>query len=153
MCFREMDVYCTCRRNVPAEWCITTFSGLTGSSRPTSPGSTMQTGLPSCTVGSLSMYVCVCVCVCACDYTCVAPVTLPPQQQYIPSILITPSLAFTGLTEFVHVSPSPVCDLLPCYTTWQIHECCCDSLIASNRHKNTSMVAHTHTHRQTQTHY
>lgn len=28
------EMYCTCRWNAPAEWCITTFPGLTGSSRP-----------------------------------------------------------------------------------------------------------------------
>lgn len=85
-----------------------------------------------------------------CVYVCVithawAPVTPPPPNQYLPSILITPFLAFTGLTEFVHVSPTPVCNLLPHYTTWQIDECTCDSLVASNRHRNTRMVAHRHT--------
>lgn len=79
------------------------------------------------------------------------PLTLLPQQ-YLPSILITPSLAFTGLTECLHVSPSPICKLLPCYTTWQIDECSCDSLKPSNRHKNTSMVAHTQT-RITRSHW
>lgn len=93
-----------------------------------SPGSTVQTGL----LLHSRQLVCGCVFMCVCDHTCVAS-WLP--QSHLPSILITPSLAF------VHVSPSPVCDLLPCYTTWQIDECSCDSLVASN----TSSAAHTHT--------
>lgn len=96
----------------------------------TSPGSTMQTGLSSSTVGGLCVC-CMCLCVCV-IYTCVAPSLLHPSSTPLPSILITPSLAFTGLTEFVHVSPTPVCDLLPCYTTWQRDECSRDSLAASN---------------------
>ena len=147
MCFREMSVvYCTFS-------CWMMHYNLFRSHRvkPANISRFHYANRPPLLHSRQSVYVCVCVCVCVCDYTCVAPVTPPPQQQYISSILITPSLAFTGLTEFVHVSPTPVCDLLPCYTTWQIHECCCDSLIASNRHKNTSMVAHTHTHTQTHT--
>lgn len=68
---------------------------------------------------------------CVCVYFCVITHAWP--QQYLPSILITPFLALIGLTEFVHVSPTPVCDLIPCYTAWHIDESPCDSLIASNR--------------------
>lgn len=67
--------------------------------------------------------------VCVCVWLHVWP------QQYRPSIFITPYLAFTGLTEIVHVSPTPFCDLIPCYAAWQKDECSCDSLIASNRHE------------------
>lgn len=106
----------------------------------TSPGSTMQTGLSSCTVGGLCVCLCAFVCVCVITHT----LTPPPQHYLLTSILITPSLAFTRLTEFVHVSPTPACDLLPRYTTWLIDECSFDSLIASNGHENATVVAHTH---------
>lgn len=90
-----------------------------------SPGSTIQTGLSSITVGSL--------CVSVRDYTC--GLLTPP----LPSILITPRLAF------VHVSPLPVCNLLPCYRSWQTDECSFDSFVASNSHRTASSVAHRHT--------
>lgn len=61
-------------------------------------------------------FVLVCVSVCACDYTYV----VPPHSYTpaVPPVHFDHSLflVFTGLTEFVHVSPTPVCDLLPCYT-------------------------------------
>lgn len=47
-------LFCTCRWDVAVEWCITTFPGPTESRGAiTSSGSTVQTSLSSCTVGSL----------------------------------------------------------------------------------------------------
>lgn len=74
----------------------------------------------------------VCVCVYVRLHMC--STLTPPPQLYLPSILITPSLAFTGLNGFSHVPPTPGCDLLPCYTTRRIDECSCESLTPSNRH-------------------
>lgn len=96
----------------------------------TSPGSTIQTGL----LHHSRQLVCVCV------WLHMRGLLTTP----LPSILITPCLAF------VHVSPLPVRNLLPCYTSWQTDECSFDSFIASNLHRITSLV--THTNRQTHTH-
>lgn len=97
-----------------------------------SPGSTIQTGLSSITVGSLSV----------CVWLHMRGLLTTP----LPSILITPCLAF------VHVSPLSVCDLLPCYTSWQTDECSFDSFIASNLHRIISLVIHTDRKTHTHTH-
>lgn len=86
-------------------------------------------------------------CVCVCVWLHMRGLLTTP----LPSILITPCLAF------VHVSPLSVCDLLPCYTSWQTDECSFDSFIASNLHRIISLVIHTdrktHTHTPLRSHW
>lgn len=70
-----------------------------------------------------------------CEITRVPSSLLHPSSTSLS--LITPSLVFTGLTGVVHVSLTPGCDLLPCYTTRQTDECSCES------HPPSSMVTQT----------
>lgn len=86
------------------------------------------------------------VCVCVCVWFTHAWPPLLHTGRTSPPFWSLPLKAFTGLTEFVHVSPVPACDLLPCYTTWQIDECSYDSLKPSNRRKKTQAWLHTDTH-------